>query len=373
MKKVVVIGAGFAGCMYSNVLKEKGWDVTVIDKAPFTGGGVRTFFYAGHPYTYGPHYLNTPDEEVYQYIDKIVPQRLIDKINYSYQSSEDQFVTFPIHQDDIDNFPEATRIRKELENLSNETEASNFEEYWHARVGKTLYERYIKFYNMKAWLLESNTEMEVWDARESEKVKVKPKRFETGSRYEFPDYFQCYPLAKDGYNHFFDYCLDGCNVMLNTTISKIDVDKCQVILEDGNKIKGDIMISTTSPDCLFEFCYGKLPFIGRDFHKIVLPTEHVFPKDVYFLYYPGEDEKHTRIVEYKKFSLYESPNSLIISEVPSTNGKYYPVINRNEIEKAQKYINLLPSNIFSVGRAGLYRYVDMSEITRHGIDFQKNL
>mgnify|MGYP003318405260 CR=1 FL=1 len=57
MKKVTVIGSGFTGCMFAMMLKNKDWDVTVIDKASFTGGGVRTFYHGGHPFTYGPHHL----------------------------------------------------------------------------------------------------------------------------------------------------------------------------------------------------------------------------------------------------------------------------------------------------------------------------
>ena len=52
--------------------------------------------------------------------------------------------------------------------------------------------------------------------------------------------------------------------------------------------------------------HGELPYIGRDLHKIVFPTEHVFPEHVYFLYY-ANDEKFTRIVEYKQFTHHKSP------------------------------------------------------------------
>ena len=47
--------------------------------------------------------------------------------------------------------------------------------------------------------------------------------------------------------------------------------------------------STISPDEPFGRCHGELAFIGRDFHKIVLPTEHVFPEHVYFLYYANDE------------------------------------------------------------------------------------
>ena len=48
MKKAIVIGSGFTGCMFAMMLKQKQWDVTVIDKSSLTGGGVRTFYHGGH-------------------------------------------------------------------------------------------------------------------------------------------------------------------------------------------------------------------------------------------------------------------------------------------------------------------------------------
>ena len=43
MKKAIVIGSGFSGCMFAMMLKEKNWQVTVVEKSKITGGGVRTF------------------------------------------------------------------------------------------------------------------------------------------------------------------------------------------------------------------------------------------------------------------------------------------------------------------------------------------
>jgi len=98
-----------------------------------------------------------------------------------------------------------------------------------------------------------------------------------------------------------------------------------------------------------------LPFIGRDFHKIVLPQEHVFPTNVYFIYY-ANSENFTRLVEYKKFTKHVSKNSLIGMEIPSLNGKHYPLPISSEIQRAEKYRDLLPEGVFSIGRAGSYDY-----------------
>ena len=69
---------------------------------------------------------------------------------------------------------------------------------------------------------------------------------------------------------------------------------------------------------IFNYKYGELKFIGRDLLKIVFPTEHVFPKDVFFLYYPNS-ENFTRLVEYKKFTRHKSKTSLIFDVVTKTD------------------------------------------------------
>ena len=55
-----------------------------------------------------------------------------------------------------------------------------------------------------------------------------------------------------------------------------------------------------------------------------MPTENVLPKNVSFLYYPN-DEMFTRIVEFKKMTLHKSKTSLLGLEIPSKNGKHYPI------------------------------------------------
>ncbi len=370
MKKAIIIGSGFTGCMFAMMLKKKNWEVVVIDKANQTGGGVRTFYHGGHPYTYGPRHFIGPEENMkaFEFLDKIVPMRHIKKMNLSYQQNEDFFASYPIHIDDVKKFKDSKEIFDELNSLPQETKSKNFEEFWIGRVGKKLYERFNKFYNLKAWNLKSNSLMD-----HGFEATVKRKPLETGSRYEFPSgHINAYPKPKDGYNKFFDVSLEGCKVILNETIDKVDLDK-KIIHTKNNSIKGDLIISTTSPDFLFSNCWGELKYVGREFYKIVLPTKQVLPNDVYFLYYPNENEQQTRVTEFKKFTLHKSDNSLITLEVPSMKNKLYPTMIKTEVELAKKYVSSLPKDILSVGRMGTYSYVDIDDIIMQGLNFYDNL
>lgn len=367
MKKAVIIGAGFTGCTTAMLLKEKGWSVTVIEKDGFTGGGCRTFFHGGHPFTYGPRHFLSPFKEAYDFLNKFVPLRQIRKINYTFIESDETFYTYPIHENDIKSMPDFERIEKELRLRPQESQARNFEEFWVNRVGETLYKKYIRDYNRKAWMLDSNTEM---DFGFEATVKLKP--LEKGERHEFKEWYNCYPQARDGYNRFFDAALEGCQVLLNSEASAFDLEKSTVYAA-GDKFKGDIIISSISPDALLDYQFGELKYVGRDFHQVVLPVEFAFPPEVYFVYYPNKSEAQTRAVEYKKFTLHKSPYTLIGLEFPSQRNKLYPTMIRSEVEKAKKYIDALPENVFSMGRMGVYRYIDIDDVLLQAIEFAKKV
>ena len=113
--------------------------------------------------------------------------------------------------------------------------------------------------------------------------------------------------------------------------------------------------------------------MGRDFLPIVLPVEFAFPENVYFVYYAGK-EKFTRAVEYKKFTQHQSESTLIGLEIPSNKGKYYPMPMKWAQKRAQKYFDLLPENVFSIGRAGSYRYqVDIEDSIEQAMKIREAL
>jgi len=60
-KKVLVIGAGFAGMSAASFLAQKGWEVTVIEKNTLPGGRARKFSEAGFTFDMGPSWYWMPD------------------------------------------------------------------------------------------------------------------------------------------------------------------------------------------------------------------------------------------------------------------------------------------------------------------------
>jgi UDP-galactopyranose mutase len=103
MKTALVIGGGFAGCAAAHQLQLMGgWDVTLVERAPFLGAGVRTRYYGGHPYTFGPRHFLTPWEHIYQFLNTYVPlRRCQDHQFLTYVEPDERFYSYPIHADDI--------------------------------------------------------------------------------------------------------------------------------------------------------------------------------------------------------------------------------------------------------------------------------
>ena len=151
-------------------------------------------------------------------------------------------------------------------------------------------------------------------------------------------------------------------IKLTYNIDNIDIDN-RKILANGKWHDGDIIVSTISPDVLYDFQFGVLPYMGRDFLKIILPVERITPEPYFFMHF-ANDEPYTRIFEYKLLTRHKSKNTLLGIEFPSTSNKLYPYPILSEISKAKKYLDLMPDYVFSIGRMGKYYYDNQDVIIK---------
>lgn len=356
MSKAIILGGGFSGCVAANELSKEGWEVILFEKNSYLGGGCRTFFYGGHPYTEGPRPLSVTSDKVFSYIDDIVPLRTFHLYLNTYIEQDKEFYTYPIHWDDINKMPDKENILKELNNLSDINNTKNMEEAWIASVGKTLYNKYVNNYTKKMWKIESNTIFEDFNwTLKGVPIQKNSKFVELKKGCPL----HAYPIDENGYNKFFDYCVRNSKVYLNKEISNIDLEKREINI-DNEIISGDIIVSTICLDDLMKKSYGELRYMGRDFIKIVLPTKHAFGESLHFIHYPNR-EPFTRIVEYKNLTLHKSNSTLLVMEIPSYNNRLYCYETKDEKLKSRKYLDALPNNVYSVGRLGTYKYLNIGD------------
>ena len=365
-KTALIIGGGFAGCACAHQLSLLGgWDITLVEKSSFLGAGNKTRWYGGHPYTFGPRHFLTPYEEVFNYINEIIPLRLCPEHEFlTYVEKDDSFYAYPINMQDVRTMPDYEKIDKELQSSKDPLKikaAKNLEEYWIASVGETLYSKMIDKYNKKMWFVEDNKKIDTFNwSPKGVTLKDGPKR-------AWDTAISGYPYSLDGYDKYFPIATEDVDVLLNTVCEVVDIQKKEVKIK-GEKKSFDIIISSIGPDVFLNEEFGPLKYIGRELKLIVFPSEYVFPKNVYFLYYANQ-EPFTRLVEYKKFTHYKSKTSLVGMEIPSLNGGYdYPVPFKEQQLLAQKYYDIMPEGVYSIGRAGSYLYgIDIDDCIRQAM------
>jgi UDP-galactopyranose mutase len=368
MKKVLIIGGGPAGCAAAHQIQLLGgYDVLVVEKSNVIGGGCRTMFMGGHPYTFGPRHFNTDKPYLFEFLNKFVPMRSCGEHEFkTYVEQDDDFYNFPITEKDIKKMPDYNAIKKERENSKGADGAKNLSEYWKNTVGNIIFNKFIDNYNKKMWFVNSCEELDTFN------WSPKGPSIASGDKKVFHDKISAYPLKINGYDDYFDIATKDVKVLLNTKIEKYDVLKKTFII-NKQKYTFDIVVNTLSPDILFDYQFGELPFVGVDFYPFILPVEHAFPDDIYFLYYAGK-EKAKRCVEYKKLTRYKSKNTLLGLEIPSLNNKLYPLPIKKFQDLAKKYFDLMPEGFYSAGRAGVYTYgIDLDRCIDHAMIISKNL
>jgi UDP-galactopyranose mutase len=345
-RKILVLGGGVAGSAVAFYLTEKGYDVTVVEKHSRVGGLARTCYYGGHPYEFGPHIWFWPGGKEAP-INNTIVQLTNDELYYierrlfTYVEPDRKKYRYPVHYADVALMPERSQIERELrqnrdENLklieSQLPEIGNckFADYFAAAIGQTLYDKFMAQYTWKMWNIPGDqleTSM-VWaDRFQGEKSAPTATRVAGYDPLKFDDHtlgkgirFQVYP--KHGWNAVWDQMVRRSQVIRDEIVGIHDEHKKpHVLMASGEKhYFSDYFVVFNSIDIDRLWGENTLPYTGRMMIPLVIPgLEHAFPEGAESLHY-SSCEFQTRVTEMKVITRHNSPDTLILIEVPVLPG-----------------------------------------------------
>jgi UDP-galactopyranose mutase len=409
-RDILVLGGGVAGSSIAYYLTEKDYRVTIVEKNQRVGGLARTCYYGGHPYEFGPHIWFWPggkEAPINATIARLTGDELyyIDRRLFTYVEADRRKYRYPVHYRDVAEMPERERIERELrvhrdeqlrlveERLPQIGECT-FAEYFTAAIGQTLYDKFMANYTWKMWNIpgdELQTRM-VWaDRFQSEKGAPTTTKVSGYDPLKFDDHtlgkgiqFQVYP--KHGWNAVWDAMVARAHVVRDRIVSiRDEYTRPYVLLGSGEKLYfADYHTVFCSIDIDQLWGEDTLPYTGRMMIPLVIPgLAHAFPEGAESLHY-SSCEFQTRVTEMKVITRHESPDTLILIEVPVLPGsascfpknaidyalehnlfaeKAYPQQSAQAFERYEAYVDRgrkIP-NLRYVGRHAEFKYWGMAE------------
>jgi UDP-galactopyranose mutase len=345
--RILVLGGGVAGSSIAYFLTERGYEVTLIEQRSKVGGLARTCHYGGHPYEFGPHIWFWPggtDAPINAAVVKLTGDELfyIDRRLFTYVEPDRRKYRYPVHYQDVALMPEREQIEAEIRQNRDEhlklIEARlpeigqcTFADYFTAAIGSTLYEKFMAQYTWKMWNIpgdELQTSM-VWaDRFQSERGGAPKAAKVTGyDPLKFEDHtlgkgikFQVYP--KHGWNAVWNAMVARSTVVRDRVLRIEDEYRRPYILtESGEKYYfADYHTVFNSIDVDRLWGEDTLPYTGRMMIPLVIPgLARAFPEGAESLHY-SSCEFQTRVTEMKVITRHESPDTLILIEVPVLPG-----------------------------------------------------
>jgi UDP-galactopyranose mutase len=350
----LIVGAGFAGSVLAerlaNGLNKR---VLVVDRRNHIGGNAYDRYDdAGILiHQYGPHIFHTNSADVFDYLSQFTQWR-----PYQHRvltSVEGRLLPFPINVDTVNQLYGLNLTTFQIEEfLSSVAEQRpvirNSEDAVVSKVGRDLYEKFVRNYTRKQWDLDPSE----LDASVLGRVAARTNR---DGRY-FQDKYQAMPLH--GYTRLFERLLDHPNisVMLQTDYRRI-----------RNTIPFRELIYSGPIDEFFDYRYGKLPYRSLEFRFETVNVPQY--QTVAVVNYPN-DYPYTRITEFKHLTGQEHTKSTIVYEYPRAEGDpYYPVPRPENAERYRQYKALADATpgVHFVGRLATYKYYDMHQVVAQAL------
>ena len=346
---VLVVGAGFAGCVVSERCAAAGQSVLVVDRREHLGGNAydECDEHGLLIHRYGPHIFHTNSSEVAEYLSRFtawIPyeHRVLAVVDgESYPMPINRTTINRLYGLDLDEAGVAAFLQRVREPRST---IRTSEDVVLSSVGRDLCDKFFRGYTRKQWGLD----LSELGAQVASRI---PVRTNTDDRY-FTDTFQKMPA--EGYTKLFEHMLDHprIRVELGTDFAAL-----------RSQLQWDRLFYTGPIDEYFNCCYGRLPYRSLRFeHEHRADCAQFQP--VGTVNYPN-DHAFTRITEFKHLTGQQHRATSLVREYPQAEGDpYYPILRPENQALLKRYEALAASerDVSFVGRLAQYRYYNMDQV-----------
>jgi UDP-galactopyranose mutase len=356
---VLVVGAGFAGCVVAERLASAGHSILIIDKRDHLGGNAYDEYDAHGVlvHRYGPHIFHTNSQAVFAYLSRFTDwhayqHRVLSQI-------DGKLVPFPINCDTLNQVYDLSmstceageflsRVRVPKDRIESSEDAVL------ASVGHDLCDKFYRNYTRKQWGLELS------ELSPGVTGRI-PVRTNYDDRY-FTDAIQFMP--GNGYTKMFERILDHKNIRI-----ELETD----YFKKRDSFSAHFTVYTGSLDAYFGSCLGSLPYRSLRFEHDYLFISQLQP--VGTVNYPN-DFPYTRITEFKHLTGQRVDGTSIVWEYPEAEGEpYYPIPTAANEALAAQYRQLAAKekDVIFIGRLAQYKYLNMDQVVAAALKATRQL
>lgn len=401
MYKYIVLGAGPAGLVFANKLKDVGEiSFVVLEKESEAGGLCRSQNVDGFPFDIGGgHFLDNKYPEVNEYLFQFMPESEWTLYNRDSQIRiRDNFISHPIEANiwQMDFEDQVTYLKSIAVAGCNTGEniPLKFVDWIYWKLGKKIADDYMIPYNQKIFGKNLNILGTYWleklPAVSFEETLLSCLRKKAYGMQ--PGHAQFYYPNKYGYGELWIRMADRIkdHIVYHTNITEIDFDNMTVVDNSGNDYKADKIITTIPWTCIKKLIGMPTPVIEevRRLRYASIQTDY-YPDDLstdaHWIYYPNPDLAYHRILVRHNFCSgshgYWTETNLdrrnLIGE-PSIfsyiNEYAYPL---NTLEKPQIMKHVLEfakeRNVYGLGRWGEHEHYNSDVAVNRAFELFKKI
>jgi UDP-galactopyranose mutase len=363
-KKILVVGAGFAGATHARILAESGIQVDVVERRDHVAGnahdavdmnGIRV-------HRYGPHLFHTNAEHVFAWLSRFgnwVPYRHRVRALLWH----DTFAPLPINLDTINMvFDKSLKNAAEVEAFLASTatpieQPRNAAEYLRANIGDRLTDLFFRPYTRKMWRME----LEELDIAVVRRI---PIRFDKCDEYFPGDKIQTLP--EEGYTALVERILDH---------ELIRVSLCTPFTP-GMERDYRFCFNSMPIDEYFDCSLGALPYRSIRFHHTTMTEwderdwsvtnytdDRLFSRESWWHCLPHHlsNETGRRTVTREEPCDYTENNFERYYPVKTADGRWQDLYQR------YKALSKEIPNMAFIGRCGTYQYLDMDQVINQSL------